>query len=161
MSRGFEQGRYIAMDVRSGMVLDLSGGDNLSLIAYRFHGSENQQWEFRPCGEGFTINSVFNSKLFLTVRDLKELQLEGRVQIVTGTFPTCWEVEVMGIAEKPYEVFVRIRLPYSDGLSMGLKGSYEGAPLFLGKEAHDLSSHWWLRPPTSSSEVAESAELAE
>jgi len=43
MSRVFEQGRYIAMDVRSGMVLDLSGGDNLSLIAYRFHGSENQQ----------------------------------------------------------------------------------------------------------------------
>ena len=43
MTRGLEQGRYIAMDVRSGMVLDLSGGDNRSVIAYRFHGSENQQ----------------------------------------------------------------------------------------------------------------------
>jgi hypothetical protein len=145
------------MDVRSGMVLDLSGVDNLTLIAYRFHGSENQQvrivnpsshihfreeltlyscllsivimmtaliialarrarilcchfgrqWEFRPCGEGYTISSVYNDKLFLTVRDPKELYQEGRVQIVTGAFPTCWEVEVMGIAESPYEVFVR------------------------------------------------------
>jgi hypothetical protein len=99
--------------------------------------------------------------LFLTVQDLKELHLEGRAQVVTGTFPACWEVEIMGIVEQPYEVFVRyvsmrelegvvgalcrecadfnlnsirrrafsIRLPYSDGMSLGFKGSQEGAPV--------------------------------
>jgi hypothetical protein len=41
--RKFEQGRYTATDVRWGMTLDLSGMDSRSLIAYGFHGQENQQ----------------------------------------------------------------------------------------------------------------------
>jgi hypothetical protein len=41
--RKFEQGRYTATDVRWGMSLDLSGVDYRSLIAYGFHGQENQQ----------------------------------------------------------------------------------------------------------------------
>jgi hypothetical protein len=41
--RKFEQGRYIATDVRWGLTLDLSDADNRSLIAYEFHGQENQQ----------------------------------------------------------------------------------------------------------------------
>ena len=39
----FEQGRYTATDVRWGMTLDLSGANDQSLIAYGFHGQENQQ----------------------------------------------------------------------------------------------------------------------
>lgn len=36
---------------------------------------------------------------------------------MTGTFPTCWEVEVMGITDKPYEVFVRyVSLSELEGL---------------------------------------------
>jgi len=59
--------------------------------------------------------------LFLTLQNLKELHLEGRVQVVTGTFPTCWEVEVMGIADKPYEVFVRyVSLSELEGLVVAL-----------------------------------------
>ena len=38
-----DQGCYIATDVRWGMVLDLSSVDDQSLIAYGFHGQENQQ----------------------------------------------------------------------------------------------------------------------
>jgi hypothetical protein len=41
--RKFEQGLYTATDVRWGMTLDLSGVDSRSLIAYGFHGRENQQ----------------------------------------------------------------------------------------------------------------------
>jgi hypothetical protein len=41
--RKLEQGQYTATDVRWGMALDLSGADNRSLIAYGFHGLENQQ----------------------------------------------------------------------------------------------------------------------
>ena len=37
------QGRYIATDVRWGMVLDLSSVEDQSLIASGFHGQENQQ----------------------------------------------------------------------------------------------------------------------
>jgi hypothetical protein len=33
--------------------------------------------------------------LFLAVRDLEGLCLEGAAQVVAETFPTCWDVEVM------------------------------------------------------------------
>jgi hypothetical protein len=39
----FEQGCYTATDIRWGMTLDLSGANDQSLIAYGFHGQENQQ----------------------------------------------------------------------------------------------------------------------
>jgi hypothetical protein len=39
----FDTGRYTATDIRWGMALDLSGDDGRSLIAYGFHGRENQQ----------------------------------------------------------------------------------------------------------------------
>jgi hypothetical protein len=42
-TRKFEQGRYTATDIRWEMTLDLSAEDNRSLIAYGFHGQENQQ----------------------------------------------------------------------------------------------------------------------
>jgi hypothetical protein len=38
--------------------------------------------------------------LFLAVRDLKGLHLEGAAKVGTETFPTCWEVEVMHDGDK-------------------------------------------------------------
>ena len=46
--RKLEQVRYTATDVRWGMALDLSGADHQSLIAYGFHGQENQQARVSP-----------------------------------------------------------------------------------------------------------------
>jgi len=70
----------------------------------------SRQWEFRACGAGFIINNVCVDNLFLTLRDWKGLQLEGSAKIVAGTFPTCWEVEVMdyGTEDEPgRDVYVR------------------------------------------------------
>lgn len=53
MARNFEQGRYIVTDAHSGMALDLSGADNRSLIAFGFHGWENQQ--ARPIRPSFSL----------------------------------------------------------------------------------------------------------
>lgn len=53
------------------------------------------QWEFHPCGSGFIIGSVYRSYLFLAVRDWKGLQSEEAAEVVTDTFPTCWEVELL------------------------------------------------------------------
>jgi hypothetical protein len=75
--------------------------------------ASSRQWEFRACGAGFIINSVCVSNLFLTLRDWKGLQLEGSAKIATGTFPTCWEVEVMdhksapGTEDERRDVYVR------------------------------------------------------
>jgi hypothetical protein len=41
--RKFEPGVYTVTDVRWGMALDLSNGDNRSPIAFGSHGWENQQ----------------------------------------------------------------------------------------------------------------------
>jgi len=157
ISPKLEQGRYIARDLRWGMSLDLSGADNRSLIAYGFHGRENQQWEFHPCGAGFVIGSVVGRDSFLAVRDLKGLHLEQAAEVVLETFPTCWELEVMdnGIGKRAAEdgaeddengdVYVRIRLPHSD-MALSFKGSYAGAPLFLTKERSGVSTYWRLSP---------------
>ncbi|KAI9508635.1 hypothetical protein F5148DRAFT_979517 [Russula earlei] len=92
--RRFEQGVYTATDVRWGMALDLSGEDNRSPIGFGSHGWENQRWEFHPCGSGFTIKNV-SSGTFLVLEDLQGLHAETSVEVVTGDFPTCWEMEVM------------------------------------------------------------------
>jgi hypothetical protein len=46
------------------------------------------------------------------IQDLKGLHLEGSAQVVTGTFPTCWEVEVddrnaPGPVDEPGDIFAR------------------------------------------------------
>jgi len=150
MARKLEPGRYIAVDIHSGSVLDLPLENNQPPHAWGYHGEENQQvrtiigfltlgaggadpssfsispfrcghdllcattlccqWDFCPCGAGFIINSVYSSGSFVTVRpDLKDLHLDGSTQVVTGAFPTCWEVEVLPASptDKPGEVFAR------------------------------------------------------
>ena len=52
------------------------------------------QWEFRPCGAGFIIKNV-SSGSFLAVEDLQGIHVESSVEVVTGDFPTCWEMEVL------------------------------------------------------------------
>jgi len=148
MARMLEPGRYVATDINSGKVLDLPLGNNQQPYAWGYHGKENQQWDFCPCGAGFIINSVYNSGTFVTVQpgDLKGLHRNGSMQVVTGAFPTCWEVEVLPVrpTDKPGEVFARIRLPYSDGtqMTLGFKENHYGAPLLL---ANDLCTYWRLR----------------
>ena len=46
------------------------------------------------------------------LQDLKGLHLEGSAQVVTGTFPTCWEVVMddryaTGPADEPGDIFAR------------------------------------------------------
>jgi hypothetical protein len=149
-TRKFEQGVYTVSDVRWGMALDLPNGDNRSPIAFGSHGWENQQWEFRPCGSGFIVKNV-GSGSFLVLEDLQRLK-ETSVEVVTGDFPTCWEMEVMdnGRAEdgedENEDVYTRIRLPRSE-MALGFKGGYAGAQLYLTKDANNMSTYWRLRVP--------------
>ncbi len=107
-----------------------------------------------------------SSGSFLALEDLQGLSLETSVEVVTGDFPTCWEMEVMdnGSAEdgedENADVYARyvdksscccahancltlfrrhvsIRLPRSD-MALGFKGGYAGAPV------RSVQSLWWL-----------------
>ncbi|KAI9449527.1 hypothetical protein F5148DRAFT_1247340 [Russula earlei] len=162
--RKVEQGCYIVREVRWGMVLDLSGEDARSPIAFTFHGQENQQWEFHSCGAGFIISSVWKNS-FLAVRDLKGLQLGGRVPVVTDDFPTCWEVEVMDIGsgaegkDETEDTYACIRLPHSD-MALSFKGGYMRAPLFLAKEGPNMSTCWRLRAVQRSEQVMKNPPIS-
>jgi len=147
-ARKLEPGRYVMTDINSGMTLDLRP-DNRTLCAYQFHGKDNQQWEFCPCGEGFVINSVHSNSSFVDVRNLTGLGLrrEGGAQVIAGATPTCWKVEVLpvGPTDDVGDVFARIRLPSSEGIQMalGFKQSHQEAPLLVAK---DMCTFWRLRP---------------
>ena len=68
------------------------------------------QWDFRPCGEGFILESVHSGGSFVTVRDLKGLHQRGSAQVVAAALPTCWDVEVLPVGptdSEPGDVFAR------------------------------------------------------
>ena len=93
-----------------------------------------------------------SSGSFLVLEDLQGIHVEPSVEVVTGDFPTCWEMEVMdnGSAEdeegENEDVYARyvtacdvlpraglncdraisIRLPRSE-MALGFKGGYAGA----------------------------------
>jgi len=57
-------GTYTIKNVKGGTALDLSGGDNRSIIGFSFHGQGNQQWEVseRDGNNEVTIKSVATGK---------------------------------------------------------------------------------------------------
>jgi len=154
MVRRFEPGRYTVTDISSGLALDLSGANNGTVHAWELYGGTRQQWEFRPCGDGFIIDSVHSSGSFITVRDLNGLHRGGSARVVAAAFPTCWDVEVLPVGPtdtEPGNVFARIRLPYSDGtqMTLGFKKTHQKEPSVL---ANDLCTFWRLRPVADRSE---------
>ncbi len=54
----------------------------------------HKKWEYQTCGAGVVIKNV-SSGSFIAVEDLQGVHLETSVEVVTGDFPTCWEMEVM------------------------------------------------------------------
>ncbi|KAH8105182.1 carbohydrate-binding module family 13 protein [Cristinia sonorae] len=42
---------YRLVNAKAGNVLDLSGGDNESIIGYDWHGGDNQKWELQDVGD--------------------------------------------------------------------------------------------------------------
>ena len=62
------------------------------------------QWEFRPCGEGFIIETIYHRGWFVTVRDLKALHQSRSAHVVASAFPTCWDVEVLPVGPTDTEL---------------------------------------------------------
>ncbi|EGN97615.1 carbohydrate-binding module family 13 protein [Serpula lacrymans var. lacrymans S7.3] len=54
---------YKCTNVKGGTTMDLSGGDNKSIIGYGFHSGPNQAWIFDQASDnGWTIKSVGSGK---------------------------------------------------------------------------------------------------
>ncbi|KIM52961.1 carbohydrate-binding module family 13 protein [Scleroderma citrinum Foug A] len=81
-------GIYALINVKGRTCLDLSGGDNRSVIGYPFHNSPNQAWVFERQQNGnFQIKSATGSYL----------RADGPpadgVRVVAGQAPFEWKVE--------------------------------------------------------------------
>lgn len=48
-------GRYEITNLKSGKVMDLDRNDQTTVIQFQSRGTDNQQWDFRPSGEGFFL----------------------------------------------------------------------------------------------------------
>jgi hypothetical protein len=46
-------GRYEILNLQSGKVIDLDRNDQTTVIQFQSRGTDNQQWDFQPAGEGF------------------------------------------------------------------------------------------------------------
>jgi len=78
----------------------------------------HKKWEYQTCGAGVVIKNV-SSGSFIAVEDLQGVHLETSVEVVTGDFPTCWEMEVMdnGNAEGGEDENGDVYARYVDGSS--------------------------------------------
>ncbi|QRW00932.1 ricin-type beta-trefoil lectin domain protein [Ceratobasidium sp. AG-Ba] len=87
----FEPGTYVLTNVKAGAAMDLSGGDNQSIIAFNRHGGPNQQWKFEQAGDGAN---------------------DGK-QVIGHDGPRPWEVRVghEGVNVKDEQESIRIFVP--------------------------------------------------
>ena len=87
-------GIYILFNARSKTAADLSGHDRKTVIAYEPHGNLNQQWEFAPSGNGYTIRCLdypSGHAIYLTVEGKAK---ENAVVVATASGRrTEWNVE--------------------------------------------------------------------
>ncbi|KAF9489934.1 hypothetical protein BDN71DRAFT_1511727 [Pleurotus eryngii] len=65
--RVLRPGVYLLNNQKGGTAADLSGGDRRSLIGFPVHSGTNQQWRFNPSGAGFSIQSVSDPDLYVSV----------------------------------------------------------------------------------------------
>ncbi|KAI0072610.1 carbohydrate-binding module family 13 protein [Panus rudis PR-1116 ss-1] len=49
---------YKLVNAKAHNVLDLSGGDNRSIIGYDWHGGDNQKWQVSQSGSGWVFRNV-------------------------------------------------------------------------------------------------------
>ncbi|KAL5480561.1 hypothetical protein ACEPAI_1831 [Sanghuangporus weigelae] len=88
VSSMLEPGVYVMRNLRSDSVIDLSGGDNKSIIGFPRHGFENQQWEFGILGDGWYIRSA-HSRAYLNI----EKGLGDGFPVIANNYPAAWVVE--------------------------------------------------------------------
>ncbi|KAG1728372.1 carbohydrate-binding module family 13 protein [Suillus paluster] len=127
---------YTLRNCKGGTVLDLSGGDDRSIIGYHDHNGPNQAWIFEQRGHGedhgWFIKSV-GSGQFLGF----EGELRDGVQVIATSSPAKWDVRdsdvpgVQGIRILAHRTNFSVDLSDNgnptEGTKVELWGSWEAA----------------------------------
>jgi len=80
-------GTYQIVNVKSETTLDLSGGDNKSIIGYGWHNGDNQKWIFENNGS-WTIKSAGSGQYLAVEGDPNR---DG-VPIIAASDPFQWDI---------------------------------------------------------------------
>jgi len=123
---------YKLVNGKAGNVVDLSGGDNRSVIGYDWHGGDNQKWRFERLrdGPGWVIQNV-GTGLFLSI----DQSARDDVRVVGSNDPTQWDVRNDEQDPTTYRLFVlntNFNLDLTDngnptpGNPLSIWGAWEG-----------------------------------
>jgi len=82
-------------------VIDLSGGDNKTIIGYGYHAGKNQQWTFQDTGSGWTIKAA-SSGLYLGV----EVTPANNAPLVAVSSPFKWDIWHDNVDNSSYRFFI-------------------------------------------------------
>jgi len=132
----FQSGQiYRLTNVVGETVIDLSGGDNKSIIGYGDHNGPNQRWIFDQTDSGFTIKSA-GSGQFLGLEQQPEV---GVPVVATGT-PFSWHIQPDKEDPSVFRVFVP-GTEYNLDLN-GHGSSTPGTPITIRKHWHGKNQTW-------------------
>lgn len=128
---------YKLTNVLGGTVVDLSGGDNKSIIGYSDHNGPNQRWKFTHQHQGWTLKSA-GSDLFLGI----ESPAADGVRVVATQQPTFWEIEKDSDDLSVWRFFVQGTQFCLDLSDNGNKTP--GTPLEIWGKWHGKNQTWRL-----------------
>ncbi|CAE6435564.1 unnamed protein product [Rhizoctonia solani] len=124
--------------------MDLSEGNDQSIIAFGWHGGENQRWQFEPAGNGnYYIKNVKYSK-YITFPDEPE---DGK-QVIATDGPREWEVRVghEGVNVDDEAESIRIFVPGTEkNLDLTNHGDITpGTPVQLWEQTPGKGQAWYF-----------------
>ncbi|KAG1824876.1 ricin B-like lectin [Suillus subaureus] len=135
------QSIYTLRNCQGGTVIDLSGGDNYSIIGYRDHNGPNQAWIFQQADNGWFIKSVGADKYLGIEGDVNDAGNGTRVVAVPS--PVKWDIK-----DSDMEGVEGVRILLHDkkfSVDLSDKGNAtEGTPVQLWTRWHGANQIWAL-----------------
>ncbi|KAN0133559.1 carbohydrate-binding module family 13 protein [Lactarius tabidus] len=97
--------RYKITNSQAKLVVDLSGQNNKSIIGWKSHGGENQQWILKKQDNGqWTIQSVRGQKYL----GFEKIPGNGTPLVGLGKLQT-WDIEILN-CDDPAKISVKLRV---------------------------------------------------
>ncbi|EJC99403.1 ricin B-like lectin, partial [Fomitiporia mediterranea MF3/22] len=99
---GIAPGTYKIVNAKGGTALDLSGGDNRTIIGFTVHGQANQQWTVsEPDSDDNQTIFCQASNLYLAIEDAPN----DYTRIIASSSPTRWAIRRDGKDQNFWRVF--------------------------------------------------------
>jgi len=130
-------GTYTIINVKAGTVVDLSAGDNTSIIGYPYHGGSNQKWTFTWVQGAWSIKSAGLG----TYIGLAGAATNG-TKLVAVASPVPWDIWFDTVNPTTYRFFVHGTTQNWDLTNYG--NSTPGMPIQTWARWTNLHQTWTI-----------------